>query len=127
MHPTSVGPDGVPPTDIWDGPSASICLDLKQVIAVTSLLSHLKSPRSDFKFLFSDLNFFFPFLTYEKLCLDNIPTNAYAEHEKFWVRVLLPLIGKGPQSVVDKNFTMNIKVTERHSSYAVMRDFVKVT
>lgn len=32
VHPTSVGPDGLPPQDIWDtSNSHSICLDLKQV------------------------------------------------------------------------------------------------
>lgn len=31
IHPTSVGPDGVIPDDIWDPESKSIYLDLKQV------------------------------------------------------------------------------------------------
>lgn len=35
VHPTSVGPNGVPPQDIWDASnSPSICLDLKQVLNI---------------------------------------------------------------------------------------------
>ena len=36
VHPTSIGPNGVPPLDIWDvSNSPSICLDLKQVLNIT--------------------------------------------------------------------------------------------
>jgi MYND finger len=39
VHPTSVGPDGVPPRDIWDtSNSPSICLDLKQVTFKSSYI-----------------------------------------------------------------------------------------
>jgi hypothetical protein len=37
IHPTSVGPDGVIPEDIWDPEHTSIYLDLKQVCTFLSM------------------------------------------------------------------------------------------
>lgn len=42
VHPTSVGPNSVPPRDIWDtANSPSICLDLKQVGSMQIRLSYV--------------------------------------------------------------------------------------
>jgi hypothetical protein len=50
----------------------------------------------------------------------------HPEHEKFWIRILVPLLGKGPQSLVDQEITMRMNVLEKHSAYAAIKECIKV-
>ena len=68
-------------------------------------------------------NLLFP--SFLQLCAD-VPPSQHIEHEKFWIRILLPLIGNGSQALVDQELTMKFSIFEKHSAYPLIKECMKV-
>lgn len=60
-----------------------------------------------------------------QLCAD-VPPSQHVEHERFWIRILLPLIGNGSQALVDQELTMKFSIFEKHSAYPLIKECMKV-
>lgn len=52
--------------------------------------------------------------------------SKYKEHEMFWIRVQIPLLGDGTQLIIDEHGTLKLDLTKKNSMYTKIRDCVKV-
>lgn len=55
-----------------------------------------------------------------------MPPSQHVEHDRFWIRILLPLIGNGFLALVDQELTMKFSIFEKHSAYPLIKECMKV-